>query len=170
MLVSRAVTAEGQDITITRKGEEELRREYAELRRIFEEEPVQYTLRGQVITGLGEGRYYMSLEPYRKQFQASLGFEPYPGTLNIRLDSQSVQVRKRLENLEWIRINGFAADHRTFGEARCLPCRIREVPCGIVLPVRSHYPEDILEIVAPTGLRERYGYRDADMVEVEVIA
>ena len=44
---------------------------------------------------------------------------------------------------------------RTFGESRCLPCKIGKYPCGIVVPVRSHYPEDIIRnFVSPVALRE----------------
>ncbi|MCQ8893287.1 MAG: DUF120 domain-containing protein [Methanolinea sp.] len=167
-LVDRALTPEGQDIMVTPEGEAVLRREYEEYVRIFGEDHHRYTLRGRVITGLGEGRYYMGLEPYRVQFSRSLGFVPYPGTLNIRLDPRSIPVRKRLEALEWISIEGFVADGRTFGPVRCLPCRMGETPCGIIVPGRTHYPEDIVEIVAPVGLRDTYGIRDGDGVEVEV--
>jgi len=167
-LVERALTPEGQDIMVTPEGESLLRREYEDYCRIFGENHHRYTLRGKVITGLGEGRYYMSLEPYRVQFERLLGFSPFPGTLNIRLDSRSLPVRKRLEGIEWIRIDGFVADQRTFGSARCLPCRIGDVRCGIVVPGRTHYPEDIVEIVAPVGLREALGLRDGDELAVEV--
>lgn len=167
-LVERTLTPEGQDVVVTPAGEEVLRREYEEYCRIFGEDHGGYTLRGKVITGLGEGRYYMSLEPYRVQFRRHLGFVPYPGTLNVRLDQRSLPARKKIEALEWIPIEGFVADERTFGPARCLPCRVRGVGCAIVVPGRTHYPADILEIVAAIGLREALGIVDGDEIEVEV--
>jgi riboflavin kinase len=167
-LVERSLTPDGQDIMVTSTGESVLRREYEEYCQIFGEDHHKYTLKGSVITGLGEGRYYMSLEPYRVQFERHLGFVPFPGTLNIRLDPRSLPVRKRLEGLEWIPIEGFVADQRTFGSVRCIPCRIGEIKCGIVVPGRTHYPEDVLEIVAPVGLRDALGISDGDTVEVEV--
>ncbi|KQC07310.1 MAG: riboflavin kinase [Methanolinea sp. SDB] len=168
MLVRRDINPDGQQITITSAGEEELRREYSDYCRVFDRENAHYVLRGHVITGLGEGRYYMSLEPYQRQFRKRLGFSPYPGTLNIRLDQSSIQIRKRLDLLEWTRISGFSADERTFGDVRCLPCRISDHPCGIVVPGRSHYPEDIIELVAPVSLRAALGLSDNDEVKVEV--
>lgn len=110
----------------------------------------------------------MGLEQYRRQFREKLGFEPYPGTLNLRLNPSSVQIRKKLDMLDWIPIAGFTADQRTFGAARCLPCRIDGHPCGIVVPGRTHYPEDIVELVSPVGLREALGVTDNDEVIVEV--
>lgn len=168
MLAIRSMRPDGQYITLSKEGEDELRREYSDYCRIFDREGVHYILRGNVITGLGEGAYYMSLEPYKKQFLGFLGFEPYPGTLNIRLNPSSIPIRKKLDMLDWIRVKGFTADQRTFGEARCLPCSISGHSCGIVIPGRSHYPEDILEIVSPIGLRKELGLGDMDEVEVEV--
>ena len=166
--IVRTSKPDGQFITITRDGEEELRREYADYRRIFEKGTKQYLMTGRVITGLGEGRYYMALGPYREQFAEHLGFEPFPGTLNLRLDQQSVGIRRELDRQEWVKISGFVADGRTFGEARCIPCRIGDIPCGIVVPGRTHYPEDIVELVAPIELRPALGVKDTDIVTVEV--
>src|SRR5512136_519403 len=68
MLLTRSVNPDGQYITITRSGEEELRREYSDYCRVFSQEAGEYALRGSVITGLGEGKYYMSLQHYITQF------------------------------------------------------------------------------------------------------
>ncbi|HUU75445.1 MAG TPA: DUF120 domain-containing protein [Methanoregulaceae archaeon] len=168
LLIRRDVSPDGQHITITQTGEEELRREYSDYCQVFDKKSAHYVLRGHIITGLGEGRYYMSLEQYRRQFNEYLGFKPYPGTLNIRLDQSSIQIRKKLDFLEWIKISGFQADERTFGDVRCLRCRITEHPCGIVVPGRSHYPEDIIEVVSPVSLRKTLGLLDNDEVKVEV--
>jgi riboflavin kinase len=167
-LITRTITPDGQDIFVTKTGEEELRREYQEYCRIFADHRKSYVITGSVISGLGEGKYYMSLEPYRQQFNMHLGFEPYPGTLNIRISASSLPVRKKIDALDWIRIKGFSADGRTFGDAKCLQCRIDNVSCAIVVPGRSHYPEDIIEVIAPVALRRRLGVEDSDSVAVEV--
>ncbi|MFA5415032.1 MAG: DUF120 domain-containing protein, partial [Methanoregula sp.] len=118
--------------------------------------------------GLGEGKYYMSLAPYKQQFLSLLGFEPYPGTLNIRLAPGSMPARKKVDALSWTRIKGFSTDGRTFGDAKCIACRIGDTPCGIVVPGRTHYPEDIIEVIAPIALRRKLGIEDTDTVSVEV--
>jgi riboflavin kinase len=168
-LITRTMSPEGQHITVSRRGEEALRREYADYCRLFSHDGARYVLSGAVITGLGEGRYYMSLEPYRKQFLRHLGFEPFPGTLNLRLAGPSIPMRKKLEPLDWITIHGFTAEGRTFGDVRSLPCRIDEIPCGIVVPGRTHYPEDIIEVIAAVGLRDALNIRENDTVNVEVV-
>ncbi len=167
-LITRTIAADGQHVTVTSRGEEELRKEYQEYCRIFSEGNKGYILSGSLVSGIGEGKYYMSLEPYREQFKALLGFEPYPGTLNIRLPASSLPVRKKIDSLAWIRIKGFSTDGRTFGDAKCLPCRIGDISCGIVVPGRTHYPEDIIEVIAPIALRRKLGVEDTDTVTVEV--
>lgn len=167
-LIHRIVRPDGQFITVTKRGEEVLKREYADYRRIFEPECTVYTLTGVVVSGIGEGRYYMSLEPYRIQFQEKLGFLPFPGTLNVRLHPASVEVRKRLELQKWIRIVGFSMDNRTFGDARCMPCQISGLEGAIIVPGRTHYPEDIIEVISPHELRAALGVKDRDEVRIEV--
>jgi riboflavin kinase len=167
-LITRTIAADGQHVTVTSNGEEELRKEYQDFCRIFSECNKGYILSGTVVSGIGEGKYYMSLEPYKQQFKTHLGFEPYPGTLNIRLPASGLPVRKKIDSLGWIRIKGFSTDGRTFGDAKCLPCRIDDIPCGIVVPGRTHYPEDIIEVIAPVALRRKLGVEDTDTVTVEV--
>lgn len=166
--ITRSLTPDGQHISITEKGERELRREYADYCRLFAAGSGGYSLTGSVVSGLGEGKYYMSLEPYKAQFFSHLGFTPYPGTLNIRLSASSLPVRKKIDALEWTRIKGFSADGRTFGDARCIPCRMNNVSCAIVVPGRTHYPEDMIEVIAPVALRRQLGVEDSDKVTVEV--
>ncbi len=166
--LSRSVNPDGQYVTVTRSGEEILRHEYADYCRVFGNGRDEFILQGTVVSGIGEGRYYMSLAPYVQQFSEKIGFAPYPGTLNIRLEPSSLQVRKRLDQLEWVQIQGFTAEGRTFGNARCLPCRIEGIPCGIVIPGRTHYPDDVLELIAPVSLRESLRVDDTDEVKVEV--
>ncbi|WP_214020809.1 DUF120 domain-containing protein [Methanoculleus sp.] len=166
--VVRSMKPDGQYVAVTRVGEQALKREYADYVRIFNPERRQYTLAGTVISGLGEGRYYMSIPHYKEQFGAYLGFEPFPGTLNIRLDAASVQVRKQLDHAGWIDVPGFTADERTFGAARVLPCRIRGHKCAIVVPSRTHYPEDIVEVIAGCELRKALNLNDSDTIEVEI--
>jgi len=166
--ITRTMVADGQHVTVTRAGEEVLRREHQEYNRIFAEGGTSYILSGAVVSGIGEGKYYMRLGPYKEQFSAVLGFEPYPGTLNIRLSQSSLPVRKKLDSLDWTRIKGFSTDGRTFGDARCIPCRIGTIKCGIVVPGRTHYPDDLIEVIAPIALRRKLGVEDNDSINVEV--
>ena len=126
-------------------------------------------LRGRVFSGLGEGRYYVSLEPYRKQFIEKLGFDPYPGTLNIKLEPECIKYRKILDNIEGIIIEPFKNGKRTYGGGRAFKALIQGKILGaIIIPERTHYGPDVVEIISPVCLRKTLKLRDGDMVILEV--
>ncbi len=166
-LIERNLTKDGQFIVITEKGKQLLYKEYVDYKRIFEgEEYVK--IKGKVFSGVGEGRYYVSLEGYRKQFVEKLGFDPYPGTLNLKIPKEEMYFRRMLDREEGILIEGFKTKDRTFGEVKVFKCRIGGIEGAVVLPKRTHYPADTLEIISPVKLREKLGLKDGDVVEVEV--
>ncbi|HIC83965.1 MAG TPA: DUF120 domain-containing protein, partial [Nitrososphaerales archaeon] len=77
---------------------------------------------GKVFSGLGEGAYYISLSGYKKQFISKLGYEPYPGTLNLKLSSNlHKQFIENLSNVDGIIIEGFTDKKRTYGNVICYP-------------------------------------------------
>ena len=61
-------------------------------------------LSGTVVSGRGEGRKYVELEWVKQQVKEKLGFDPYPGTLNLRLDEENVKRRVLLEKDATLRV------------------------------------------------------------------
>jgi len=167
-LIERTLTKDGQFVVITEKGKELLYKEYLDYKRIFEGES-EIVIKGKVFSGLGEGRYYVSLEGYKKQFEAKLGFTPYPGTLNIKIPREQMFFRTKLDEEEGILIEGFKTAERTFGEVKAFKCRINGIEGAVVIPKRTHYPKDVLEVIAPVKLRDVLKLKDGDWVEVEVM-
>ncbi len=166
MLIKRQIVHSGQLVSITKNGLAALHKERNDYQIIFGNGHKKF-LTGKVITGLGEGQYYISLEGYRTQFIEKLGFTPYPGTLNVKLDTPSVDIRKGISaDLE---ISGFTKDNRTFGRGSCFNIMIMDIKGAVIVPERTHYPEDIIEIIAPVNLRKYLKLRDGSTVEVEVI-
>ncbi len=74
---------------------------------------------GEVTGGMGEGRHYISLSGYMKQFKDRLGYEPFPGTLNVRLDDRRGPRPRRDDRPRRGPIDGWEDDERTFGPATC---------------------------------------------------
>jgi riboflavin kinase len=166
MLITRQMLHSGQLVRITKNGLVALQKEFNDYQAIFGNGHKKF-MTGKVITGLGEGQYYISLEGYRTQFIEKLGFSPYPGTLNIKLDTSSIDIRNGIS--PDIRISGFTKENRTFGSGSCFNVMIDDVRGAVIVPERTHYPEDIIEIIAPVNLREFLKVRDGSTVEVEVI-
>ena len=120
-------------------------------------------IRGRVAAGLGEGQYYISREEYRRQFLDKLGFDPSPGTLNLKLD---LPFALSGSDPKSIGIEGFEDEGRTFGGCWCRPVMIDGIKGAIVRPERTNYPLTLLELIAPVNLREALSLSDGDVVEV----
>lgn len=171
--LERETVSDGQWIAITDDGERALRAEYEEYRRIFETD-AEVALEGVVTSGMGEGRHYISLSGYQRQFEDRLGYEPFPGTLNVELREDSVRRRRAVSSLEPIPIDGWEDDERTYGPAVCYPATI-ETATGetydrahTIAPERTHHDEDQLEVIAPEKLRDELALEDDDHVTVTV--
>ncbi|WP_411967770.1 DUF120 domain-containing protein [Haloferax sp. YSSS75] len=170
--VEREVVSDGQWVTISDAGESALRREYADYRRIFET-PSVVVLDGEVTGGMGEGRHYISLPGYMEQFTDRLDYEPFPGTLNVRLGEDSVRARAGMSSLDAVPIDGWEDEERTFGPATCYAAVIEADgetydPVHIIVPERTHHDESQLEIIAPDKLRDELSLDDGDTITVRV--
>jgi riboflavin kinase len=170
--IERTITPEGCLIKITGAGLKQLNKLYSTLRVLIEAAyPPSITLEGTVFTGFGEGAYYISKEGYRKQFIEKLGFDPYPGTLNLKLTTDyDVKARSELEAYPGVEIEGFKSEDRTFGSVKCYPVIVQnEVKGALILALRGHYDASVLEIIAPVSLRKHLKLKDGHKVKVEVL-
>lgn len=169
-LIERHISVRGEEIKLTEKGVHEIRRVYLSLKSIVEKRIEEIVLEGKLFTGMFEGSYYVSRDGYRKQFIKKLGFDPYPGTLNLKLSSAfDLRMRRELEAHPAILIDGFKDGERTFGPVRCYPATINdEVEGAVVLIDRTHHDSSVLEVIAPMHLRKRLKIKDGSMVRVRV--
>jgi riboflavin kinase len=170
--IKRNVTPEGCLVTLTDAGAKELQKLSSTLRLVVETVlPPSVILEGTVFTGLGEGAYYISKEHYRKQFIEKLGFDPYPGTLNLKLTSDyDVKARAELESYPAIEVQGFTNENRTFGLVKCYPVMVEnKVKGALVTAMRTHYDTSVLEIIAPVCLRKHLNLKDGQKIKVEVL-
>lgn len=165
-LIERELGMRRQRIRITEEGRDLLHTEHMLYRRLFEG-ATEFTVRGRVATGLGEGRYYLSRPGYDKQFSRALGWRPYPGTLNLEVDTADANKLKALRRAPQHVIAGFEAEGRTFGGVVCSPADIAGEECAAILPNRTHYTST-LEIIAPVRLRDALPCRDGDELTVNV--
>ena len=173
-LVHREMGIRKQRIRITDDGRAVLQAEHLLYQRLFESRD-RIVLAGAVKAGLGEGRYYISRPGYKAQFQRALGWEPYPGTLNLELSGAEANKLRFLRRNPVFTIEAFQAEGRTFGGVTCHPAKVTPpegrkgapVECAAILPHRSHYTTT-LELIAPARLRETLPCEDGDRLEVTV--
>lgn len=168
-IVVRRRGGKGYSVYVTQEGIDLLNRFYIMLKEVLEGSERELIIRGRVFTGMGEGAYYISLNGYRKQFISKLGFEPFPGTLNLRLEEPDTHLRAKLKVMDGIIIEGFRDGRRTYGAVKCFPATINGRYQGAALIIeRTHYGEEVLEVISPFNLREKMKLKDGDMVEVQV--
>jgi riboflavin kinase len=165
-LINRDLGARRQRIKLTQKGIDLLRKEYNEYQRIFEMRD-EIVIKGTVITGMGEGQYYVTQPGYLEQFSEKLGFTPYEGTLNVKVPSSDIHKVQTVKKAKPIIVKGFERNGRTFGNVECHKATIQNIECAVVMPSRSHY-DDVLEILCKYHLRRTLGMNDGDEVEVRV--
>jgi riboflavin kinase, archaea type len=169
--IKRSITHDGCLVKIELAGTAELQKLLSNLRSLMDSVyPPTVTLEGTVFTGLGEGAYYIGREVYRKQLQEKLGFDPYSGTLNLKLTSDyDIKTRTELDAYPALEVQGFQNGERTFGTVRCYPVTVNnEVKGALITALRTHYDASVLEIIAPVCLRKQLCLKDGNKVKVEV--
>lgn len=160
-LISRTASAKGMEITISQAGKEMLQQNYDKLKGIFESQA--RPLEGVVCHGIGEGAYYVL--KYKKLFKQHLGFDPYPGTLNLKVEREKALAF--LDGLERVRVEGFKDKARSFGALDCYRIKVKGIKAAVIVPERTRHEENIVEIIAPDYLRGELKLKNNDLLVVE---
>lgn len=168
-MVSRKEGIRGYFVQITPVGKKYLQKKRDELNKVLTASG-KIVIQGKVTAGMSDGKYYMSLKEYSEKIKSKLGFKPYPGTLNIRLDATNdIQYKEKLATMKGVEISGFKKGKRTFGSVKCFPGRISGIKGAVIIPERSHYGPEILEVISPFNLRQKLELSDGSNIKVEVI-
>jgi len=168
--ISRKMESNRSLIKINEEGRKALENVYYTLRHRLEDTNGEvYEFSGIVFSGMYQGGYYIMQEGYRNQIIEKLGFDPFPGTLNVRLRESDIELRRRLDKLPGAYIEGFKSANRAFGGARCYPLIVNnEVEGALIIADRTSYDLSVLEVIAPIKLRERFGLEDGDIVRLSI--
>lgn len=157
----------GEEVTLTEKAFEEFKNQFNALGYIINASK-EVKVEGILFTGLGEGGYYISREGYVRKIKEYLNFVPFAGTLNLRIGEDYKGLSQVLSNFPGLEVEPFYHDGRKFGAIKLLRAKLSDQEVGIVLPDRTHY-ENVLEIISPDNLREKYRLKDGDRVQVTVL-
>ena len=112
-------------------------------------------------SGLQKAAFFTNLPWVREQCRNKLGFSPYPGTLNLRLDSKSLAEWQKIPSAGRPRLIPPEDDYCT---AKLQPVEIHGISGAvIILPQEYNIHNDrVIEVLAPCNLKEALSLRDSD--------
>lgn len=121
-------------------------------------------MRGEIVSGIGEGKYYMSLAGYKSQLMKLYGFDPYPGTLNVKLPPEEVQKRLLLRERKGEYIKGFEHKGKKLGGLVSYVCHFNGTSAIAIFPEKSQHGLNIIELVGPIEFRRKFALKDGEWV------
>ncbi|MGH1568243.1 MAG: DUF120 domain-containing protein [Nitrosopumilus sp.] len=168
--IERIINGRNISVKITPKGFSEMVKLSAILQKSFDSSPSHVKLKGTLVSGMGEGAYYMGLKGYTKQFESKIGYVPYPGTLNVKLDQKIHQEAiKQFETLNGIKIKSFSDGKRTYGWVKCFSAKLNNsANCELIILERTHHDDSIIELISKTNLRKIAKLKDGSKVSIKI--
>ncbi len=119
-------------------------------------------LQGTVESGMGRGARYVGMDAYQERFREALGFAPYPGTLNLRVDVAEKEGLKEVATTA--AIDGFTEDGEQFSAVDAYAVQVEGVDAALLEMAVTDHPSEVAEIIAPVNLRQELGIEDGDTV------
>ena len=168
--IDRVMTGRQLSVKITQKGYSELVKLHSILGCSFDSSPSHLELDGLVISGLGEGAYYMSLNGYTKQFKVKIGYIPFPGTLNVKLNQlQATQIIQQIDDLDSVIIDPFSDGKRRYGWVKCFHATLNgSIKCELIRLERTHHDNSVIELVSKDNLRKSARLKTGSKVTIKI--
>lgn len=168
--IERVISGRSTSVKITSKGFSEMVKLSSILQQSLDSSPSHVELKGTLISGMGEGAYYMSLKGYTKQFKSKIGYIPFPGTLNVRLDKKVHQEAiKQFENMDGIKIESFSDGKRTYGWVKCFHAKVNQsIDCELIILERTHHDNSIIELISKACIRKSGKLKDGSQITITI--
>ncbi len=168
--IERIISGRNISIKITSKGYSEMVKLSTILQKSLNSFPSHVEIKGTLVSGMGEGAYYMGLKGYTKQFKSKIGYVPFPGTLNVKINQKIHQEAiKQFVNLNGIDINSFSDGKRTYGWVKCFPAKINNsVACNLILLERTHHDNSVVELISKLCLRKTAKLKDGSKISIKI--
>lgn len=125
-------------------------------------------LSGKLFSGMGKGKYYVGHQEYQKRFEQALGYRPYPGTLNVKLeDAGSLKALARLRGAKGTGIPGFMIGSESFSALKCFQGEVGGEAATLLIIDITYYNDSVVELISSKYLRGACGLKDGDTVRFE---
>jgi len=168
--ITRIISGRNLSVKITGKGFSEMVKLSSILQKSLDSSSSHVNLKGILVSGMGEGAYYMGLKGYTKQFKSKIGYVPFPGTLNVKLDQKIHQESiKQFETLEGIKIKSFSDGKRTYGWVKCFSAKLNNsINCQLIVLERTHHDDSIVELISKVCLRKNGKLKDGSKISIKI--
>jgi len=168
--VERMRSGQRVSVRITTKGHTEMARVSAILKSSLESSPSYIEFKGTIVSGMGEGAYYMSMKGYAKQFKSKLGYIPFPGTLNVKLkDKEFIEAKRTLDTHPGIMITGFSDGKRTYGWVKCYPSKINNsIDAALITLERTHHDDSVIELISKENIKKTTKLSTGSQISIRV--
>jgi len=168
--IERIMNGRKVSVKITQKGYSEMVKLSSILHSSIQSFPSYIELKGILVSGMGEGKYYMSLKGYTKQFKTKIGYVPFPGTLNVQLlKKEYITSITQFDNLDGIMINGYSDEKRTYGWVKCFDARLNNsVKCHLIILERTHHDNSTVELISQRNIRKYKKLKDGSKLSIRI--
>lgn len=168
--IERIMSGRKISVKLTQKGYDQIANLYNLLQKSLESVPSSIGIRGTLVSGMGEGAYYMSLKGYTKQFSSKIGYVPFPGTLNVKLDKKEyVEALRQLNSIEGTKIDGFSDGKRTYGWVKCYHCILNDkTRCELIMLERTHHDNSIVELISDVDVRKKSNLKNGSKMAITI--
>jgi riboflavin kinase len=162
-----AITRSAGAIMLTPMAISRVRKFVSEVLASLKGAPISFS--GTVSAGIGRGAYFVSQKGYSRQFSQKLGFTPFAGTLNVKIEGEDIEKRVLLREQPAIEIPGFSSGKESFGSLACYKCVAGGLPGAVVFPENSRHGLQVLEVISPFNLRKKLSLSDGSKLGVEIV-
>ena len=168
--IQRNISGRNISVKITHKGYSEMVKISGILQNTLDSHPSYVEIKGTLVSGMGEGAYYMSLKGYTKQFKKKIGYVPFPGTLNVKLDEKHfAQTVAQFDSMDGNMIKGFSDGKRTYGWVKCFKGTINKtIECNLIRLERTHHDPSTIELISKINIRKTGKLKDGSKVTIKI--
>jgi len=168
--IERIISGRKISVKITPKGYSEMVKLSQALQKSLTSSSSNVLLKGTLVSGMGEGAYYMSLKGYTKQFKSKIGYVPFPGTFNVKLGKKEyTEAIRQFEGMEGIHIDGYSDGKRTYGWVKCFKAKLNSsFDCELIRLERTHHDTSTIELIAKNNLRKTAKLSDGSKLTITI--
>jgi riboflavin kinase len=168
--IERIISGRKISVKITPKGYSEMVKLSQALQKSLTSSSSSVLLKGTLVSGMGEGAYYMSLKGYTKQFKSKIGYVPFPGTFNVKLGKKEyTETIRQFEGMEGVHIDGYSDGKRTYGWVKCFKAKLNSsFDCELIRLERTHHDTSTIELIAKNNLRKTANLSDGSKISITI--